>query len=176
MPPKALASSSLDDLAKRISAKHQQIINGMIDVVRNAIFAGEDLTRAKLSLDHGDWEAYVTNNCGLSTRTAQVYMKVAREKDQLKEHLKPGLSLNKALGYLKASKRNATTTTDTSANTNGSGDNVATSLPESTQQSDGFDKLEDRVVETLKALQDKERAKHYASGLVRRLRDADLIN
>jgi hypothetical protein len=52
--------------------------------VTSAIEAGSALLEAKALLPHGQWLGWLKDNCGLSVRVAQNYMRVARNRDALK--------------------------------------------------------------------------------------------
>ena len=47
----------------------------------SALAAGERLIEAKVALGHGAWLPWLNTNCALSERTAQVYMRLARNVD-----------------------------------------------------------------------------------------------
>ena len=46
--------------------------------------AGEALIEAKKLVRHGDWLPWLRDNCQMSKRTAQLYMQIARRKEELK--------------------------------------------------------------------------------------------
>jgi hypothetical protein len=68
-------SNSLSDLAARIRAAHQAVG----DAMKHAIAAGELLIEAKEQVAHGEWLPWLEKHCELSGRTAQAYMRLARE-------------------------------------------------------------------------------------------------
>jgi hypothetical protein len=72
-------SLTLSDLATRIRAEHQAVG----DALKHAITAGELLTEAKVQVPHGDWLPWLEANCEMSLRTAQAYMRIAREIGKL---------------------------------------------------------------------------------------------
>jgi hypothetical protein len=69
---------SIADLAARIKAEHEAISESVRDSVARAIVAGELLIEAKAQLDHGQWLPWLRTHCGMTARTAQTYMELAR--------------------------------------------------------------------------------------------------
>jgi hypothetical protein len=80
------ASNSLADLAARIKAEHEAVIASLKGSVQHAIAAGEL------------FEAKLTEHCQVTKRTAQRYMRLARNKDKCDSV--SDLSLNGALALL----------------------------------------------------------------------------
>jgi hypothetical protein len=97
------ASNSLVDLAARIKAEHDAVGNSLKQSVCHAISAGELLIEAKAQpqLKHGQWLPWLAS-CGISERTAQRYMRVARNKKvvEAKSDTVSDLTLNGALALL----------------------------------------------------------------------------
>jgi hypothetical protein len=172
----AARATVLATITAQIKAEHALVMKGMVDVVKHAILAGENLLRAKPSFDQGTWTPYLKETCG-SDRTAQVYMQLAKKKDDLKEFLEKAQSpsLSKALGYLRSKKEEDESTGSVDAANGDAAAPVAPVIPASTKQSDEFDQLQEQVVTRLKKIADREIAQTYASNLVRALRYADLI-
>ena len=81
MPRKNLPA--LDDLSKRINAEHEACQTAMRSAVDHAMRAGELLIEAKAGLAHGQWLPWLEGSCGVSERTAQAYMRLARELPKL---------------------------------------------------------------------------------------------
>ena len=73
----------LADLARRINAEHEATEAAMQSGLEHAMKAGELLLEAKQAVQHGDWLPWLKANCSVSERTAQLYMKVARERETL---------------------------------------------------------------------------------------------
>jgi len=73
----------LADLARRINAEHEATEIAMQSGLEHAIKAGELLLEAKEAVPHGNWLPWLKANCSVSERTAQLYMKVAREREAL---------------------------------------------------------------------------------------------
>jgi len=70
---------SLPTLAEQINAEHQKWEAAARDALGHALKVGELLIEAKAQVTHGEWGAWVDENCAFSQRTAQLYMQVARE-------------------------------------------------------------------------------------------------
>jgi Protein of unknown function (DUF3102) len=97
-------SNSLADLAARIKAEHQTINTALKNIVRHAILAGELLIEAKKQFTkHGEWLPWLSKYCSLTERTAQRYMRVARNKaviESKSDMAVSDLTLNGALALL----------------------------------------------------------------------------
>ena len=77
-------SNSLPELAARIRAEHKATSAALKSSVAHGIAAGELLTEAKAKVPHGQWLPWLKENCAMSERTAQLYMRLAREKAAFK--------------------------------------------------------------------------------------------
>ena len=78
-----MLSTSLADLAARIRDEHQQVASAMQAGLAHALTAGELLLAAKKQIEHGRWEAWITEQCGIHERTGQQYMRIATELPKL---------------------------------------------------------------------------------------------
>ncbi|UGY27308.1 DUF3102 domain-containing protein [Bradyrhizobium septentrionale] len=97
-------------LATEIRNEHSKVMTALADSLRAAIAAGKHLSHAKALLKkekgHGLWQDYVGIECGLSIRTAQNYMHLAKHEAQLAPLLSDKaqgsafLSQNAALKFL----------------------------------------------------------------------------
>ena len=83
------ARSTLDSLAKRIKAEHQQVFTALKAGLCHARNAGELLCKAKDQVRHGEWKQWVETNCEFSIRTAQVYMQIAEGWEQIAAKAQP---------------------------------------------------------------------------------------
>ena len=95
--------NSLPDLAVRIKAEHEAVTLALNESVRHAIAAGELLIEAKAQLQHGQWLPWLRDRCNISERTAQLYMRVAKNWDEIEAQMRNGvadLSLNEAAALL----------------------------------------------------------------------------
>lgn len=69
---------------RQINAAHDAVVSAARDALQNAIRAGELLIAVKDGQDHGDWETWLSNSCpNISTRTARLYMHLAKNEDKL---------------------------------------------------------------------------------------------
>jgi hypothetical protein len=95
--------NSLPDLAARIKAEHEAAAESLRDSVRHAIAAGALLIEAKTKLQHGQWLPWLRDHCTISERTAQLYMRVAKNRDEVEAQIRNGatdLSLNETAALL----------------------------------------------------------------------------
>jgi hypothetical protein len=123
----AAEDKALAELAQRIKAEHAAVTSAQeslvtaqktaatakmnairqANVVSRAIKAGELLKEAKNKMDHGHWLPWLKNECELSIRTAQRYMKWADDKPKLEKICREKnvtmshLTLNQAAKFLK---------------------------------------------------------------------------
>ncbi len=86
------SETSLADLASNVRQAHDEVIGGLRVGAASAIRAGKALNTAKETVKrecgHGFWEDYVALECRLSMRTAQNYMKLARQEAVLDQLLR----------------------------------------------------------------------------------------
>ena len=73
----------LAELATEINAEHQKVKTAFASGFEHALHAGKLLTEAKKKLPHGDWLPWLERHCNVSKRTAQAYMRLAREVPKL---------------------------------------------------------------------------------------------
>jgi hypothetical protein len=72
-------STTLDELASQIRAKHAAAEVAAKSTIMHAMDAGDLLLKAKQKINqHGMWLPYIIEQCRMSPRTAQVYMRLAR--------------------------------------------------------------------------------------------------
>jgi hypothetical protein len=97
-------SNSLADLAARIRAFHEATVEGLRKSVTNGIAAGELLIEAKAQLQHGQWLPWLRDNVNISERTAQLYMRLAKNRTEIEAQAKSAtvadLTLNEAAAVL----------------------------------------------------------------------------
>ena len=87
------------DFARAINDKLSQMVSAARTSFTPAIEIGELLKQAKERVGHGNFEAWVNDNCKLSYRSARRYMKLADDRPKLEEQLKleaPGKMANVA--------------------------------------------------------------------------------
>src|SRR5262245_43644203 len=77
----ALMAADLARVAAEINAAHARVERAMRNAAEDARAAGKMLIGVKAKLPHGAWLPWLRANLTLSERTAQVYMKLARNWD-----------------------------------------------------------------------------------------------
>lgn len=92
----------LDALATRINEEHRACERAVVSAVEHAIRAGEMLLEAKEHAGHGNWGDWLRENFEGSVRTAQVYTRLANNKDALNAQRSAHLSIEGALRELSA--------------------------------------------------------------------------
>lgn len=101
----ALAKTpTLATLAEQINHEHRQCTAAVNAGLQHALEAGRLLIEAKKLCPHGTWGQWLADNFEGSTRTAQVYIRVAKARPELeaKAQRSADLSLDKALKLLAA--------------------------------------------------------------------------
>jgi len=96
-------SNSLAELASRIKAEHGAVSTALKESLRHALVAGELLLEAKGQVSHGQWLPWLRDHCSLSERTAQLYMRVAKNRSEIENQMRntvADLSLNEAVALL----------------------------------------------------------------------------
>jgi hypothetical protein len=87
------------DFARAINDKLSQMVAAARTSFTRAIEIGELLKQAKERVGHGNFEAWVNDNCQLSYRSARRYMKLADDRTKIEEQLRleaPGKMANVA--------------------------------------------------------------------------------
>jgi hypothetical protein len=101
--PEIRGSNSLADLAARIKIEHEATADSLKSSVEHAMAAGDLLIEAKAQLKHGQWLPWLTEHCAMSERTAQLYMRTAKNRATIEIHIRNGvadLNLNQAAALL----------------------------------------------------------------------------
>src|SRR3989442_10571671 len=75
----ALQAQDLGSLAARANAEHEAAFGRLKDALEHARRAGEALIQAKTLCKHGEFLQWIEANCHFSRRSAQLYMRVARD-------------------------------------------------------------------------------------------------
>ena len=104
-----MSALALQDLAQAIAQEHQAAVGAARSAVKHALKCGELLLEAKATIGHGGWLAWVETNCTFGQRTAQGYMRLARELPRLDEanaQRVADLSLRDALAAVATDTRN----------------------------------------------------------------------
>ena len=94
------------ELASKIREAHAQVHKHAENMIQHAFAAGSALIEAKLAVPHGDWLAWLRQNCELSDRTAQSYMRLAKAQPLLEGDPQrvADLSLRAAIAHLRKPK------------------------------------------------------------------------
>ena len=106
IPPTKPGEIGLPELATRIKTLHGDVVGAGKTIIQKAMEAGDALIRAKRNpvMKHGEWLPWLRDNCGVSERRAQHYMKLATNRLRIEAAMKnePGadFSLKWALGQL----------------------------------------------------------------------------
>ena len=74
----------LDTLAGEINAEHRAFIVSLKKTAEHGIRAGELLAEAKAQCKHGEWLPWLRMNFEGSERSAQVYMQMYRNRDEIR--------------------------------------------------------------------------------------------
>lgn len=77
--------ADLTSLAQRINEANQNALASSKKAILYAIECGEALINAKSLVKHGEWQSWLKNNCEVSERTAQNYMKLATEYPSIED-------------------------------------------------------------------------------------------
>lgn len=87
----------LADLATRIKGHHAAVKDAAKNVIEKAIAAGTLLKEAKDKVGHGKFLPWLAENCELSERTAENYMKIANNRHKLDALMKSAANANLTL-------------------------------------------------------------------------------
>nr|WP_234894923.1 DUF3102 domain-containing protein [Sinorhizobium meliloti] len=68
-------------MAAEINRAHEAAGLAGRELVRHAIAAGQRLIEAKALVAHGEWLPWLKKNCAIPTRTAQLYMRLAKHRE-----------------------------------------------------------------------------------------------
>jgi N6-adenosine-specific RNA methylase IME4 len=74
---------NLVNIAARIKAEHEAVAASAKRCMEHAIAAGELLIQAKDQMPHGQWLPWLEKHCGVTTRSAQNYMKLAKHRTEI---------------------------------------------------------------------------------------------
>ena len=90
-------------LAQQINQAHRQCEHAARSAVTHAVRCGELLLHAKAAVPHGGWLPWLAENTQVNERTAQLYMRLARELPKLdpsKAQRVADLPLREALRFI----------------------------------------------------------------------------
>lgn len=94
-------------LGQEINQEHRLCADAAYSAVEHAIRAGELLVEAKAGVKHGDWLKWLEENFEGSRQTAQVYMKLHKNRDELKSQSSSFFSIDSALKQLAGPKEDS---------------------------------------------------------------------
>ena len=94
--------AKLGTLAERINAEHRACAVAALDALEHAMAAGELLMQAKDACPHGTWLAWLEDNFVGSVRTAQVYMRLSRDRLMLEAAKAQGAAYLSIAGAMQA--------------------------------------------------------------------------
>jgi hypothetical protein len=94
-----MISNYLADLAARIEAEHAAASEAARSHVDHAMRAGDLLIEAKAQLGHGAWLPWLADR-GIVERTAQLYMRLARNRETIKSATVADLTLRGSVEFL----------------------------------------------------------------------------
>jgi hypothetical protein len=98
--------ATLADLAETVRTEHAAVETAMRSSVEHALIGGRALIVARSLLPHGAWLPWLRERCEIKERTAQLYMQLARHRDELEQLLADksatiaDLKLNEAVALL----------------------------------------------------------------------------
>ena len=109
-----ITTSTLTELASQINVEHERARGAFTKGFEHAMRAGELLLTAREAVPHGQWLPWLGANCDIPARTAQLYMRVARERHQLeaKSASLAHLTLEGAASLISRPRLTTPTTTD----------------------------------------------------------------
>jgi hypothetical protein len=91
---------SLDELATTANMAHEGVRQAGISMVKYALDAGQALNEAKAQLRRGEWGKWLAEHFSGSADTAELYMRIARNRKAVRDLKEP--SLRNALNAVKA--------------------------------------------------------------------------
>jgi ABC-type sulfate/molybdate transport systems ATPase subunit len=83
-----IEQTRLGILAAEINTEHGKFRSAFKATYQHALKVGFLLSEAKAEVGHGNWLPWVAENCAFSMRTAQTYMRIAKNRDRVEELLK----------------------------------------------------------------------------------------
>jgi hypothetical protein len=81
----------LKQLATRANMEHLRVRDSGVEMVEHAINAGLALIAAKEQVKHGEWGDWLKVNFKPSADTAENYMRIARNSEQVRDLPEPNL-------------------------------------------------------------------------------------
>lgn len=173
--PAQRPAGDLDSLAEQIKKCLANINDMARTCLTSAFHAGGLLNKAKANMDHGEWSQWLKDNCQLTERTAQRYMRLADNRQMLEAEMK-SKSATVADFTLRQAERLITARPGSKPGSK--------SAPEDAKAIGGNDPavavaaLEDKYLDALQTLKrnDHDKAREVVRAILKRLRDADLLD
>lgn len=98
-----------EQLTDAIRKEHDAASSAASKALHHALEAGRLLDEAKQQVQHGSWESYVRDLCGIAPRTASLYLRLHRNRDRLPNRQRVAdLSVRQAAKLLAAHKTKET--------------------------------------------------------------------
>jgi len=72
-----------DHLVVAIRREHEAASAAAMSAIEHAMECGRLLVQARQAIAHGHWESYVVDVCGMSPRTARLYLRLHENRDRL---------------------------------------------------------------------------------------------
>lgn len=80
-----LADPTIQELVYQVNEAHDRCQQSYRSALKHARQAGEILLQLKAGRKHGEWLGWLNQHCKVPERTAQTYMRIAREWDKIQE-------------------------------------------------------------------------------------------
>src|SRR5262245_26802968 len=74
-----------DELARRSNDAHLKAVTNARQALEHALEVGRLLTEAKATARHGAWLPWLRDNCTMSERSAQAYMRLWSSRDHIEK-------------------------------------------------------------------------------------------
>lgn len=100
--PPAIVPLDLATVVQRIADEHEACCQAAQQSLAHAMRCGELLLQAKAECGHGKWQPWLRENFPGSTRTAQVYMRLAKNREmiELKTQASAPLTIDEAISVI----------------------------------------------------------------------------
>jgi len=90
-----------EDLAALIRREHEAASTAARSALEHALEAGRLLARAREGIEHGGWETFVRDRCGIAPRTARLYLRLDANRERLANRQRvAGLTVREAARVL----------------------------------------------------------------------------
>jgi len=105
----APSTDLLPAIADEINALHAEVTAALTATLGKAMLIGGKLIEIKASLPHGQFGAWIVNNCQFTDRTARYYMRLAENRELVNANRKSisGLTMSGAIRLLAEPKPSA---------------------------------------------------------------------